>query len=86
MKIKPRLLLPGGIPLLGFAGCYLAPLGMTVYYAFVHSTFDQSFSGAENFRYVAQNTYFRLGLQNLLGLGGCMVGAALLVAFLLAPL
>lgn len=86
MKTKPSLLLPGGIPLLGFAGCYLAPLGMTVYYAFVHSTFDQSFSGAENFRYVAQNTYFRLGLQNLLGLGGCMVGAALLVAFLLAPL
>ena len=83
---KQRLLLIGTLPMLGFAVCYLLPLGMTGYYALVNSAFDDHFAGLSNFAYVAGNRYFRLGMENLALLGGGMILCALLAALMIAPL
>lgn len=83
---KQRLLLVGALPLLGFAVCYLFPLGMTVYYSLINSAFDDRFAGLGNFIYVVRNKYFLLGMQNLALLGGGMILCALLAALVIAPL
>lgn len=83
---KKKLLLSGAVPLLGFAVCYLLPLSMTVYYALVNSAFDARFAGLDNFVYVLGNGYFRLGMQNLVLLGGGMLLCGLAAALAVAPL
>ena len=76
----------GIVSMPGFALCYLLPLGMTLWYAFMESAFDPHFAGLKNFSEVAGNKWFRLGSENLLLLGGCMMFASMLAAMLLAPL
>ncbi len=65
--IYPRkdiaLMLPA---LLGFLGLYVLPLGVSVYHALIKSPFDSTFVGLDNFRAVAQNTYYQLALKNSL--------------------
>ncbi len=69
----------GMLPMAGFALLYLLPLGMTFWYATVSSSFQKTSVGLDNFLYVWNNTYFRLGLANLLALGlVCLAGAAAL--------
>lgn len=76
----------GALPLAGFSACWLIPLGMTFFYAFVNGAFDLRFAGLDNFAYLVGNRYFRLGMGNLLGLGGGMILAALAAALVIAPL
>ncbi len=76
----------GLISLPGFVIWYLLPLGMTLWYAFTESAFDRRFAGLKNFSEVVGNKWFRLGSENLLLMGGCMMLAGMLAAMLLAPL
>lgn len=87
LQAKFRLSAMGALPMAGFAGLYLLPLSMTFWYSTVVSSFDKTTVGVENYSYVWSNTYFRLGITNLLVLGLlCLTGAvflALLLAWLL---
>lgn len=90
MKQRTRqnvmLSLAGAVPVAGFCVCWLLPLCMTFWYAFQRSAFDLSFAGFDNFVYLMGNRYFHTGMGNLLLLGGGMIGCALAVALLMAPL
>lgn len=85
-KHNVRLTLTGAVPVAGFCACWLLPLGMTFYYAFVDSAFDLRFAGLDNFAYILDNRYFQLGMVNLLLLGSGMILAALGTAIVTAPL
>lgn len=85
-KHNLRLAALGVLPVAGFSACWLVPLGMTFYYAFVSSAFDLRFAGLENFAYLVGNRYFQLGMGNLLLLGGGMILAAFAAALVIAPL
>lgn len=69
----------GIIPIAGFIVFYLFPLFMTFRYAVTASSFDDAIVGFHNFSEVWQNTYFQLGLRNLLTIGIlCILGATLI--------
>lgn len=85
-KHNVQLALIGVIPIVGFCACWLLPLGMTFYYAFVDSAFDLRFAGLDNFAYILSNRYFQLGMGNLLVLGGGMILSAFIAAVVIAPL
>lgn len=68
----------------GFAGLYLLPMSMTFWYASINSSFDTTTVGVRNYCSVWSNTYFRLGITNLLVFGLVCLSGAVLLALLLA--
>ena len=83
---RREIRLAGAACLPGFYLCYVFPLGMTVWYAFINNAFDHRFAGMKNFSWVLQNRFFLLGSGNFLYLGSLMLLGSMFFTLLLAPL
>ena len=64
-----KLLTLGLVPLGGFLTLYLLPLGLSLYFSLLDSSFRRVFVGLENYADLWQNHYFLLGLRHLAEIG-----------------
>lgn len=82
-KIVWLLLLPG---LAGILTFYVAPFIGGIYYSLMDGSFQNAFVGLDNYRRVAQNTMFQLGLRNTWELSLLCAPVIWMLSFLLAAL
>lgn len=82
-KIVWLLLLPG---LAGILTFYVAPFIGGIYYSLMDGSFQNAFVGLDNYRRVAQNTMFQLGLRNTWELSLLCAPVIWIMSFLLAAL